>query len=67
MSSKAYRSTAWLNGQMQWHLTSTRQENGTYKATTNQVPGASFEAAEESQAINGLKAQLRERAVRGEI
>lgn len=63
----SYRSTAWLNGQMQWHLKVSRTEQGTFKASTDSVPGVECERPEEHQAIVGLKEILREKAVKGEL
>lgn len=65
--SKTYRSTAWLQGQMQWHMKVEKTPEGKFKAFTESAPHITAVADEEHQAFNGLKEQLRDAAVRGEI
>jgi hypothetical protein len=67
LQSKTYRSTAWLNGQMQWHMRTERTPEGKFKATADSVPGISALADEEHQAVNRLKEQLVVAAAKGEI
>lgn len=66
-SMTTHRSTAWLNGHLQWHLKSEKLENGHYRATATNAPGKEAIAPEEHLAITQLKQQLREAAVKGEM
>lgn len=61
-----HRSTAWLNGQMQWHIHTETTPTGV-KASTPAVPDLVVEAPESHQAVNKLKETLRGRAVRGDL
>ena len=61
-----HRSTAWLNGQMQWHINTSSTPTG-FKASTPTVPDLVVEAPEPHQAVNKLKETLRDRALRGDL
>lgn len=52
---------------MQWHVQVEKTPKGTYKASTASAPRFASEAQEPHQAVNALKEQLRNAAVRGEL
>lgn len=66
LNMNSHRSTAWLRGQMQWHIEMEKTPTG-YKATTKSAPEFAGVGVEEHQAVNSLKEQLRDAAVSGKL
>jgi len=64
---RSQRSTAWLSGQLQFHINVNSTPEGTYKATANGYDGFEGTGEHEHQAVNELKQKVRQAAMAGEL